>query len=103
MRLKEVKAFKNHAENAAGRLVSDLFLFFKKALYEVKANGLQLSFNIFRQPSTWHTIKANFVKLWTIDPEICSILIFRKRSGNSFSSIFCVWFFKKIVSHVFFH
>ena len=39
--------FKNHAQNEAERLVPDLFLFFKKALYEVKASGLQLSFNIF--------------------------------------------------------
>ena len=31
--------FKNHAENKAERLVPDLFLFFTKALYEVKANG----------------------------------------------------------------
>ena len=38
---------KNHAENEARRLVPDLALFFKKALYEVKASGLQLSFNIF--------------------------------------------------------
>ena len=30
----------------AGRLVPHLFLFFKKALYEVKANGLQLSLSI---------------------------------------------------------
>ena len=30
---------KNHAENEAGRLVADLFLFFKKVLYEVKASG----------------------------------------------------------------
>ena len=28
----------NHAENEAGRLVPDLFLFFKKALYEVETN-----------------------------------------------------------------
>ena len=33
--------FKNHAENEAGRLVLN------KALNEVKANGLQLSLNIF--------------------------------------------------------
>ena len=38
---------KNHAENEAGRLVPDLFLFFKKALYKVKAIVLQLDFNIF--------------------------------------------------------
>ena len=31
-----------------GRLVPDLFLFFKKALYQVKASGLQVSFNIFQ-------------------------------------------------------
>ena len=29
-----------------GGLVPDLFLIFKKALYEVKASGLQLRFNI---------------------------------------------------------
>ena len=40
--------FKNHAENEAGRLVSDPFLFFKKAFYEVKASVLKLSFNILR-------------------------------------------------------
>ena len=39
--------FKNNAENEAGRLVPDLFLFFEKALYELKASGMQLSFNIF--------------------------------------------------------
>ena len=38
--------FKNHSENETGRLVPDLCLFFKKALCEVKASGLQLSFNI---------------------------------------------------------
>ena len=31
----------------AVRPVPNLFLFFKKVLYEVKASGLQLSFNIF--------------------------------------------------------
>ena len=33
--------------NKAGRLVSDPFLFFKKALHAVKASDLQLGFNIF--------------------------------------------------------
>ena len=37
--------FKNHAENEAGRLVPDLFLFFKIALYEIKASSLQLSYS----------------------------------------------------------
>ena len=35
-------------ENDAGRLVSDLFLFLKKAEHEVKASCSQLNFNIFR-------------------------------------------------------
>ena len=54
---------KNHAENEAGRLVPDLFLFFKKTLHEVKANGLQLSLNDFQLPSTWQTFKKKYVKL----------------------------------------
>ena len=39
--------FKNQADNEVGRLVPDLSLFLRKALYEVKASGLQLSFDIF--------------------------------------------------------
>ena len=38
---------KNHAENEAGRLVLDLFFFFKKDLFEVKASVQHLNFNIF--------------------------------------------------------
>ena len=34
-------------ENEDERLVPDLFLFSKSALPQVKASGLQLSFNIF--------------------------------------------------------
>ena len=40
----EIFSFKNHAENETGRVVPDLFLFFGKALFEVKACILQLSF-----------------------------------------------------------
>ena len=43
----DIFSFKSNAENEAGTLVSYLFLFFKKALYEVKAKDLHLSFNIF--------------------------------------------------------
>ena len=35
------------AENEAGRLVPDRFLLLKKALYKVKACGLQIGFHIF--------------------------------------------------------
>ena len=40
-------SLKNNAENDAGRLVSELFLFLKKVLYELKVSDLQLSFNIY--------------------------------------------------------
>ena len=40
--------FKNHAENEVRRQVPDFFLFFKKALFKVKASGRQFSFNVFR-------------------------------------------------------
>ena len=56
-------SLKNHVKNEVGRLVPDLFFLFQKALYEVTASGLQLSFNIFREPSTWHTVKTNYKKL----------------------------------------
>ena len=81
--------FKNHEENEAGRLVPDFFLFFKKNFYEVKANGLQLRFNIFRQPSAWYTIKINCVKRQIIGSEVMvNFEFWEKRSGNSFCT-FC--------------
>ena len=39
--------FKYFAKNEARKLVPDHFLFFKKALHEVKASGQHLSFSIF--------------------------------------------------------
>ena len=95
--IREIFFFRNHAKNVVGRLDPDLFLLFKKSLYEVNTNGLQLSFNIFRQPSTWHTIKTDCIKLYIQG------WFFRKGSGNSFSTTFCVWFLKKNVSHVIFY
>ena len=44
---RDIFFIKNHTENEARRLVPDLFLFFKKALYEVKASSLELIFNYF--------------------------------------------------------
>ena len=38
---------KKSGRNEEGSLVPDPFFFFKKALYEVKATGLQLGFNMF--------------------------------------------------------
>ena len=42
-----INIFLRKSEKMAGRLVPDLFLFFKKALYKTKASGQHLSFNIF--------------------------------------------------------
>ena len=69
--------FKNHAENETERLVPDP-LTFKKALYEVKGSGPQLTFNYrLSESSTWYTIKTSCMKHLNIDPQICcSILIF---------------------------
>ena len=59
---------------------------------------MQPSFNIFWYPSTWHSIKANSLKLETIDPKNAEFWFLRKRSGNSFFATCCVWFSKKKVS-----
>ena len=37
------------------------FCFWKKALYEVKGSGLQLSFNNIDSPP-WHTVKPKCIK-----------------------------------------
>ena len=72
----EIFLLKNHVQNEAGRLVSDLFLLFKKALFKVKASGQHLNFNILGSHQLGHTIKINCRKFQTADPEIGSILIF---------------------------
>ena len=46
--IRETFFLKNNAKNEMGRLAPNLFLFFKKAWYEVKASGLQFYFNISR-------------------------------------------------------
>ena len=38
---------KNYAENEVGTLVPEPFLIFRKAMYEIKASGHRLNFNIF--------------------------------------------------------
>ena len=76
--------FKNDTENQGGITALDLFLFFKKALYEVKAKGLPLSFNnIFRWPSTCHSIKTNYAKLQTIGPDPANIYLFKVNNRNT--------------------
>ena len=88
-----------HEQNEADRLVSDLFLIFKRILYQLKASGCQLIFHIFRQSSSWHVIKANCIKLQTLDPKICSILIFKKSIQEYFlHHILCMIFLEKCFS-----
>ena len=52
--------------------------FLKKAICEVKPSGLLLGFSIFQQPSTWHIIQKDCIKIQSMDPKICSIQIFYK-------------------------
>ena len=68
----------------------------KKRFEEVKASGLQPSFNIFRATLNLASIKPNCIKLQTIDPEICPILIFQKRvSEYVLRHILCMIFLEK--------
>ena len=63
----EILSFKIHAENEAERLVSELILLSKKALYKVKTSGRHLSFDIFGKPWLVRTIKTNFMTFHTFD------------------------------------
>ena len=76
-----------------GKLVSDSFFFLKKALYQVKASGLQLDLIIFRQLSNWHTIETNCLKLYTVDPEIYSIFDFLDKGLRTVSPVHFVYDF----------
>ena len=61
--------------------------------------GVQLNFKIFRQPSTCHARKTNCIELKTTDPEIYSILIFQKRVWKQFlHHILCMSFQQKCFS-----
>ena len=55
-----------------------------KTFYDVIGSGLLLSFNIFRQPSTWHTRKTNCIKLQTTDPDKGPIFIFQESFWKQF-------------------
>ena len=69
-----------------------LFPFFKKALHEVDASGLQLSFNIFREPSVWHTIKTTVSNFTILTQIYAQFYLFGKGSGNNFSTTLCLCF-----------
>ena len=50
-----------YAKNETGRLDPDLLLFFNNASCKIKTRGLLHGFNIFGKPSTWYTIKTNYI------------------------------------------
>ena len=79
----------------------DLFLFLRKVLYKVKVvkvNSHHLSFNIFWYTPTCTCSKnKRYYNVQTVDPEICSILIFYKRVWNQLlHHILCIFFLRKI-------
>ena len=59
--------FKNHAENKAARLVSDLLWLFKKSLNETKASGQQLNFDNFGSPQLGYAINLICIKFLPVD------------------------------------
>ena len=44
---KSIFFFKNYEENEADKPVPDSLLFFKRALYQIKASDLQVDFTVF--------------------------------------------------------
>ena len=99
----EIFLFKNIGENKVWRLISDLLLFYRKTLYKVKISSSTLVLINIGRPQLGHAIKANCITFQTVDPEICSFVIFLEKGLGSFSTTFYIWFFKKNISHVIFY
>ena len=95
---KKIFFFKSYAENEVERLVLELFLFFKKVLNEVKAKGLQLSFNVFQWSSSRHNIKQTIKNFRLLIQRCAQFLFFRKLFWNSLSTTFCMIFQEKCFS-----
>ena len=79
----EIFFFKNHPKNVVGRRAPHLFLTFKKALFGIRASGLQLDL------STWHMIKTNCIKLlyYKIDQRYAQFWFFWKRTWKIVSPL----------------
>ena len=78
----ELFFFKNHAENKAGRLVQDLFLFFEKASKQVVS--ILVLIYIGRPPLD------NCMSFQTVDLEIRSVWFFIKGSETSFPILYMI-------------
>ena len=89
--------FKNHVENEEGKLVPDLFLFFKKVLYKTKASAQHITFNIFWYTLTWTNNKN---KLSNRSRDMLDLDFLWKSLGLASPQYFSVCFFKKSTSHV---
>ena len=108
---REKISFKNYAKSEARRL--ELFLIFKTALCKVKvrkfrtslvkAIALQLISIYFDSPQLGIQLKQTVWNYSLCIQRYVQFCFFRKESGNSFLTIFCVRFFKKNVSHVIFY
>ena len=74
--MKKIFFFKDYVENDAGRLVSDLVLFFKKALKSNLKFLISIDFS-----SRWlgHTRRTNCTKFQTVDWELCSSSVLKRR------------------------
>ena len=94
-KMRKIFFIKKYKVNQVGRLVPNHFLFIRRALYEVKRRDMQLTFNLFRWPSTWYIMEINCLKLQTIDPEISSVLIFRKKVWQQFFHLILRMIFKE--------
>ena len=69
---------------------------FQKNVISGKSRWSAAYFNIFRLVLASHTINTDCVELQTIDPEICSILIFQRRVQQQFlHHILCMTFHEK--------
>ena len=100
---KQIFFFKSHAENEASRQVHDLLLFFKKALYDVKASGLQPSFNIL---IVLNLVCDKNILYKTLDNRSTDMLnfdILEKGLGIVPAPPFCICFFQRDMSHVIFY
>ena len=96
----------SHAENEVGRRAPDFFAFFQKSFIWGKASGHQISFNIFLylgRPPLGHIIKINCITYQLMIERYALFWFLIKSSGTGFSTTFCVWLFKKHISHVTFY
>ena len=99
----EVFSFKNHAQNETGKLVLDLFLFFDNALYKQVSIFNQSKWSVcYGGPLLGCTIKRNWIGFQSWSRDTLNFDFLYTGSGTSFSTLFCVWFWKSNISYVIF-